>query len=143
MEHLVVPNKREGAIKWTWIKGKNEFKIGGELASKYKSFTTNYVILNTLLNGELQNFDIVKKIEMIKAHYNVNLPRHIAVYIDYIENLESYVSLKSLTKENVHIDDVKETYLIFLEEYFDHKTQYVITETIVDVFKKAFSNIMG
>ena len=86
-----------------------------------------YSLLDTLFNGSLQNYDIIKKIELTKVHYGQNLPNHIKVYINHIEGMELYSELKNMSQSITTIEDVKIKYLAFLEKYFDHENQFELT----------------
>lgn len=74
------------------------------------------------LNESLEHDDIVSKIHDIKSWFksrNIDLPRHVSMAIEYIENLPQYKALVCLKDGNYSQDTIKEKYYNFLISYFE------------------------
>lgn len=66
LEHFLIPDQRAAKIRW-YIDDAQYFNIpiDIEFAKKNKRKTCNLLIIDHDLNESLDNYDIVKKIEMI------------------------------------------------------------------------------
>lgn len=140
LEHFVVPNKKKCTIKCTWIQNEPEIQIDKDVAKKYKNYTTNYIILNIKLNGDMENYDLIKKIKLITEHYKKDIPKHIDIYIKHIEELNNYRKLKDLCEKSDSLESIQYQYQMFLEEYFEDNNQTILVEKLEEAFKAAFLN---
>lgn len=125
-----------------WVRYANDIRISLNTSMKaYKKRTTNYIILPKTLNEELQDFDIVTKIERIKEHYrSSNIPKHIATVISFIEALPEYQALFSLA-ETDDASLLKHQYEIFVEAFFTDINDSGLRSHLTTSYKNVF--VMG
>lgn len=121
-EHLIVHQSK----KVEWCNNDDVFEIDVSKFSHYKEKMINHLILPISLNEELESFDIVEKVKIIKDHYTnrrtnqLNLPNHIKFYIDYIESMKEYNDLVELKKNYISDkEEIESKYLKFINKYFD------------------------
>ena len=145
-EHLLIHNNRKSKI--TWEDEKLNIKVelvGGELldeSNKYKMMTSNYIIVPKNLNENiLGQMDIVSKIKKIKEHYNKenkNLPKHIEIFINFIESMPEYQELKDMKGVEIDKEVIKEKYKNFLNAYFSIENQENLYGILEEAFKEVF-----
>lgn len=122
LEHFIVPDNRNRRIRWKDGNDTFEFELSIETVKAYKKKTINYLMIDGELNESLEHDDIVSKIHDIKSWFqsrNVNLPNHVSMTIDYIENLPQYEELVRLKGGNYSQETIKEKYYNFLISYFE------------------------
>lgn len=122
LEHFIVPDNRNRRIRWKDGNDTFEFELSIEKVNAYKKKTINYLMIDGELNESLEHDDIVSKIHDIKSWFqsrNIDLPRHVSMAIDYIENLPQYKALVCLKGGNYSQDTIKEKYYNFLISYFE------------------------
>lgn len=101
---------------------------------------TNYLVIDKNLNEAMQSKDIITKIGMIKDWYKEGLiPKHVSIFIDYIESMPEYIELKSLKGTHPTIDTIKQKYLAFWSAYFDENRLELLNQ-IKTAFCNAFTN---
>lgn len=117
-EHFIIHEKN----KIFWGNAQNNFAFKTSDYSKYKGYTGNRLILPKSLNEINGNQDIISKIDGIKNYYStegIDIPKHITIFIEHVENMNSYNELKKLkTKGCVKEDIIKDKYFNFIKEYF-------------------------
>lgn len=122
LEHFIVPDNRNRRIRWKDGNNTFEFELSIEKVNAYKKKTINYLMIDGELNESLEHDDIVSKIHDIKSWFksrNIDLPRHVSMAIEYIENLPQYKALVCLKDGNYSQDTIKEKYYNFLISYFE------------------------
>lgn len=139
LEHFIMPD----ANGIEWYRGEGDtFKIKVDEAfwRSGKKCTINYLIIDETLNENMESFDIVKKIEDIRAWYKrEELPRHVEVIISDIEKMPSYLKLKKIKNDNEKDNAlIKESYLKFLNDYFSEEHKALLTGKIWDEIKRRF-----
>lgn len=135
-EHLIINNNN----KIEWKHGENEIIIDIDLvfAKKNKERTINGIILNDDLNGSLGHIDIITKISKIREWYEApgrEMPFHVGLFIEYIENMPEYQNLASLI-ESTDRDEIESTYKLFLDAYFGDES-YLLSQ-LQNSFKRTF-----
>lgn len=70
----------------------------------------------------------------------MTLPKHIAIIIDYIENMKEYCELQACKTNPVTDDIVKEKYKKFLEAYFEEDSQAKLLTKLEEGFRESFRN---
>lgn len=133
-EHFIIHEKN----KVVWKDNEFEHKFSISEFSKYKGNTSNRMILEETLNGSIKSFDVVYKVEYIKSYYNdknKSIPKHIGLFIDHVEALETYTYLKDMKLNN----ETDKT--IIEEKYSDFITDYFSDEKLnqIDLLKKIYS----
>lgn len=151
-EHFLIHDNPDMNIDW-FDKG-NNFTFGlKDLLGKpdgtnykgvtYKKQTSNYLILPEALNRNLRQYDIVRKIELIKQYYenaNESLPTHVNTFINHIEEMYQFQDLRALKGSADSEDKIKKHYKAFITEYFSEERQRILYETITSALKDAFRN---
>ena len=148
-EHLLAHDNKKFNI--TWVETDNTFTFSlkdllGKLGTKYvashhKISTANYIILPPDLNEALGIKDIISKIEQIKAYYHPDgrtMPKHVKIFINYIENLTGYNILVSLKGHKKSSDEIKATYKNFIDEYFDDSNLSILYTALTEGLKSSF-----
>jgi uncharacterized protein with ParB-like and HNH nuclease domain len=149
-EHFLVHDNSNMNIDW--VDGKNSFTFSlkhllGKLEGEnYKGIhhrrqTSNYLILPAGLNENLGHDDIIEKIRQIREYYKkTSIPTHVKIFIDHIENMESYKNLKILKEKNETLDKIKEYYKTFIDDYFSEDQNRNLYLLLEETFRKAFQN---
>lgn len=140
LEHFIIPDNRNKKIRWKDGNHTFEFELLTETVKAYKKKTINYLIIDRALNEFLEHDDIVSKIQNIKLWFqsrNVDLPKHIAMIIDYIEALPQYEELTCLKGGDYTLNTIKEKYNRFLKSYFDPENELlrIIQEKFIGSFQ--------
>lgn len=143
LEHFIIPDNRKCVVKWKTETGEHE--ISGPLSDfkMYKRHVLNQLVMDKDLNEQLEHYDIVYKIEYIKAWYLARdsaIPRHIQSVVNVIEGMAEYVALKSAKENNEELVFVSSKYEAFLSKYFAEKTIESNKNVLKKLFTSAFSN---
>ena len=146
LEHFVIHDNRKAIVEWK----ANEKTVRFDLSSSglvdirlWKKQTTNYLMLNKQLNESLRSLDIIEKIKEIKKWYTdrgESIPRHIQIYFDHIESLDSYEELICLKTPNSDINDIRVAYAKFVKEFFDENNERILLDNLLRGLKTAFTN---
>lgn len=143
LEHFIIPDQRAMTIQWKDNKGKvNNIKIEKEFKI-LKSKTINFLILNKPLNEKLLRYDVCTKIKMIKESYNndiTRIPKHVKLFIDRIEKMQTYKDLDACKQEDFNYDVVSVKYNNFMQEFFGEENELMMVNNIQELFHKQFEN---
>lgn len=140
-EHLIIPQKKNTEIWWKTDQDKKKIKFTADDVQDYKNLVTNSLIIPRRLNEELDRWDVVEKIRMIKEYFRNDIPAHVRVILEGIENLNSYKKLEELkTINNLNDSVLKETYKEFILEYFSDNVLDAVRSNLKVSFKKVFQN---
>jgi hypothetical protein len=143
LEHLVIPDQRAAKIKWNPDGNSFDIPIDPAFAKTNKKKTCNFLVLDHDLNEELNNFDIVTKIKMIRHWHTVRdipLPKHINTIISHIESLEEYRRLKVYQENSAELATVLPVYHLFLAKYFSEEHEQILLSSLRDNFSQSFRN---
>ena len=143
LEHLVIPDQRAAKIKWNPNGDSFDIPIDPAFAKGNKKKTCNYLVLNRYLNEDLNNFDIITKIRMIRNWHNareIPLPKHIDTIISHIEAFDDYRCLVVYQNNNATFDTVYPVYLSFLTNYFSDEREQNLLSNLKNSFVEAFHN---
>jgi hypothetical protein len=156
-EHFLISNNKFAEVKWQDATDSFSFSLKELLgnpdgrnykSTAYKKQMSNYLILPKKLNEEIEHDDIISKIENIKERYakskngikQVELPTHIELFINHIEAMQTYATLKGL-KGNCGIqEDIKKAYKEFINDYFSDENQASLYRKLELKFKTVFNN---
>lgn len=140
LEHLVVNDNNK--VQWLVNDQRITIQLDDEESRKRKKRTINYILINDTLNGELESFDIITKIEKIREWHrsrNIEIPKHVNTIIEIIEGLEEFEALVNLKENGVmETDVVKTQYTKFLDKYFDTFTENNTLDSLKSTFKASF-----
>ena len=140
LEHFVFPDNKGRKVAWENGDDSFEFALDAE-KSYYKKRTVNYILLPKELNESFEHDDIVSKIEKIRSWYitrDEKIPKHICIFIERIEAMESYQKLQKLKTEPLSQEEIKQSYFDFVDKYFEAEQN--ILDEIQTSFKSAFTN---
>lgn len=152
VEHLIAHNNSNLTIIWNELNNKFSFSLKELLgspdgktykATKYRKTTANYLIIPSGLNTDLEKNDIVKKIEIIREHYNrhhIDIPKHVEIILSHIEQQPEYNSLKALKGTQKTEEEIKEAYKNFVNAYFSDEQQHILYESLQSALRSAFEN---
>lgn len=99
-----------------------------------KEVIYNIILLPEINNREMENKDILEKIDYIQLK-KLNKRKHVQVYLDYIVKLNTYQDLKKAKYDNWNRAEVLETYKNFLEEYFSTENMNQLNGMLYSSFK--------
>lgn len=141
-EHFLIPDNKNRRVRWV-AQGEKQIYLPGKY-SKLKKKAMNFLIMDKELNESLLDYDIITKIEMIRAWFlarNQKVPNHMNVFFEHIEGLDAYEKLKEL-KSDPLADDGKITaaYCSFLDQFFEEDTKNVLLGKLTECFRNAFRN---
>ena len=139
IEHFIVPDNRNRRIHWK-KHGKDIVIDLPLLARNYKKKTINYLILPKGLNEDLQDYDIITKVTMIKEYYHQDsLPKHIQVFVTQIESLAEYKKLVDLhnTTDSITLTNA---YNAFVNAYFSDTNDVSLRGNLTATYKSVFRN---
>lgn len=144
LEHFVIPNQRAANIQWR-VGDTRLFNIevDPDFAKRSKKRTCNFLVIDHDLNESLDNYDIVKKIEMIQSWYsarNQDLPAHIGVFFSHIQAMPEYQALQQHKNGEVDEETIKDDYQLFLRTYFSEEKENELLLKLKEQFKAAFRN---
>lgn len=143
LEHLVIPNQRAAKIKWNPDGNSFDMPIDPAFAKTNKKKTCNFLVLDHDLNEDLNNFDIVTKIKMIRHWHTVRdipLPNHINTIVSHIESLEEYRRLRVYQENGAESATVLPVYQSFLAKYFSDDQEQILLSALKDRFSQSFRN---
>lgn len=143
LEHFVIPDNRQRKI--TWNDGENtfDFSLNKEFVSRNKKLSTNYLIMDSSLNGDIGRIDIVSKIAAINSWYEARMqpiPAHIELVIQHIQSLPEYQTLVHNKGNAVDHSQIETDYQNFLDVFFDTEHVNALVSKITDKFKAVFQN---
>lgn len=141
LEHFIVPGGSK-SIKWKDEGGVKTIPLDA-VAIQRKREPFNYLIIDKSLNEDLEVDDIVSKIRQIKDWYrnrDAELPKHIQIIIDNIEELDKYQALVKLKAESAPIESLIPSYHQFIFAYFDPVNIGNLHEQLKDAFSEVFHN---
>lgn len=148
-EHLIAHDNSKLNVTWDEENNKFIFSLkellgnsGGNssIANQYRKLSANYLILPEQLNGYMGQYDIVKKVLMLKEYYHQTMPRHVDIFISHIESLDSYTTLLEYKGQKKSRDEITAGYKNFVNEYFSDDNQRLLYERIKLALKEAFQN---
>lgn len=143
LEHLVIPDQRAAKIKWNPNGASFDIPVDLVFAKGNKKKTCNYLVLDRRLNEDLNNFDAITKIRMIRNWHNareIPLPKHIDTIISHIESFEDYRRLVVYQDNNAGYDTVYPVYRSFLTNYFSDEQEQSLLANLKIAFVEAFHN---
>ena len=149
LEHFVMPDNDSYVVNW--IRENEErtiipIPIRKTLAKEYKKYTVNYLLIDEKLNRLLRNYDIVEKIKLIKDWFRVVndyscLPKHIRIFIEYIEKMDLYQELVEMKSEDEPDKEIfGRKYFEFLDEFFSEQNQSSLLVVLKKGFETTFHN---
>lgn len=144
LEHFVIPDQRAAKVKW-WVSNTQtvDIEIGLDFAKHNKKKTCNFLVIDHDLNEDLDNYDIVKKIEIIQSWYLVRdlpLPAHIDTFISYIQAMPEYRTLQQHKNDESNEETIKAGYQSFLRAYFSEEKENALLLRLKEKFRAAFRN---
>lgn len=144
LEHFVIPDQRVAKIRW-WVNDTEYFNIEvpPAFAKSNKRKTYNLLVIECDLNESLENYDVVKKIEMIRSWYSargLSLPAHIDVFLSLIQSMPEYVILQQHKNNGANEETIKADYQSFLCAYFAEEKEEILLFRLKERFKAAFRN---
>lgn len=144
LEHLVIPDQRAAKIRW-WVNDTQYFNIEVPLyfAKSNKKKTCNLLVIDHDLNDSLENYDVIKKIEMIQSWHSargLSLPAHIGVFFSFIQSIPEYQVLQQHKNDRTSEETIKADYLSFLRAYFTEETENALLFNLREQFKATFRN---
>ena len=143
LEHLIIPDQRAAKIKWNPHGTYFDIPVDPVFAKENKKKTCNYLVLDHDLNENLNNFDIITKIRMIRNWHSVRgvpLPNHISTIISHIESFEDYRRLVVYLDNNADYDTVCPVYQSFLSSYFSDEQEQRLLSNLNAAFVEIFHN---
>ncbi|MFQ9119550.1 MAG: hypothetical protein ACLR4N_02810 [Mediterraneibacter faecis] len=149
LEHFVMPDNDSYVVNW--IRENEErtiipIPIRKTLAERIQKYTVNYLLIDEKLNRLLRNYDIVEKIKLIKDWFRVVndyscLPKHIRIFIEYIEKMDLYQELVEMKSEDEPDKEIfGRKYFEFLDEFFSEQNQSSLLVVLKKGFETTFHN---
>lgn len=131
-EHFIIPDNRKYIVEWVVSENdKNKISINlkdifSEKAKLWKGSFANHMIIVKKLNGKLESFDIVTKLNIIENYYSIQedsgIPQHIALFMENIKCRDTYKKLEELKSLDISLEEnkkiIQEAYKAFVEDYF-------------------------
>lgn len=143
LEHFLIPDQRAANIRWGEDAQSFLIKLDSQLVKDSKKKTCNFLVMDRDLNEELENYDIIIKIQRIQEWYanrQKPIPKHINAVISFIEKLPEYQALKTYKTNGATEDEINEGYRAFLNVYFAEETENALLLRLKEQFKDAFRN---
>lgn len=137
-EHFIVNQNLK--VEWKSDSLNYKFRIN-EKFKAYKESSLNGLIIDSDLNEIMCSADIVKKIETIKHWYASPgrvMPKHIGIFIEYIEQMDEYKELLKLKNIASTKEEIERLYNAFLESYLDEENRLI--NVLESEFKNTFTN---
>lgn len=143
LEHFIVPKQTAAIVQW--LNGDQCFRIqiDREFALRNKRKTCNLLVMEKDLNENLNNYDIVTKIEKIREKYcnpHDPIPKHIEVFISWIEEMPEYQMLKAHKTDGASDGIITTDYKTFLKTYFAEEAESELLARLREQFRLAFQN---
>lgn len=144
LEHLVIPDQRAAKIRW-WVDDTQYFSINVNLdfAKSNKKKTCNLLVIDHDLNESLDNYDIIKKIEMIQSWHSargLSIPAHISVFFSFIHAMPEYQTLLQHKNDGASEETINSDYQAFLSAYFSEGKENNLLFNLQEQFRAAFRN---
>lgn len=144
LEHFIIPDQRAAKIRW-WLNDARYINIEIDInfAKENKKKTCNQLVIDHDLNENLDNYDIIKKIEMIRLWYSargLSVPAHISVFVSLIEAMPEYQMLQQHKNDGARDDVIKSDYQVFLNAYFSEENENTLLANLREQFGAAFQN---
>ena len=144
LEHFLIPDQRAAKIRW-YIDDTQYFniQIDIEFAKKNKRKTCNLLIIDHDLNERLDNYDIVKKIEMIQSWHaarGLALPAHVNTVFSFIQEMPEYRILQQHKNNGIDENIIRIDYQSFLQSYFEEERGDSLLSKLKEQFQAAFQN---
>ena len=144
LEHFLIPDQRAAKIRW-YIDDAQYFNIpiDIEFAKKNKRKTCNLLIIDHDLNESLDNYDIVKKIEMIQSWHaarGLALPAHVNTVFSFIQEMPEYRILQQHKNNGIDENIIRIDYQSFLQSYFEEERGDSLLSKLKEQFQAAFRN---
>lgn len=143
LEHFIIPDNRRKVVKWKTGNEEYDISLPATLVKQYKKHVVNQLVMNEDLNGLLEHYDVVYKIDTIKTWYSdrhLPVPRHIQSTINAIEEMPEYIVLKDAKEQHEDEASVNIKYGAFLSAYFDQTNVDRNKRRIEELFKATFRN---
>ena len=139
IEHFIVPDNKNRRIHWKQHAKDMVIELP-PTARNYKKKTINYLILPKGLNEDLQDFDIVTKVAMVKKYYQQDgLPKHVQIFVTHIESLAEYRRLVEL-QDPTDATTLYNAYNAFVNSYFSDTNDVSLREILTGAYKSTFRN---
>ena len=140
----MIPDQRAAKIRW-WVDDTQYFniEINLDFAKRNKKRTCNLLVIDHNLNEDIDNYDIVKKIEMIQSWHSargLSLPAHIDVFFSFIQEMPEYQVLQQHKDGEATEEAIKADYQLFLTAYFAEEKENNLLFNLGEQFKSAFRN---
>lgn len=143
LEHFIIPDRRIPIVQWRDEARCFAIPLRSEFAKTNKKKTCNLLVMDCDLNGRLDIYDIVTKIQRIKAWYanrEQPIPKHIGVFISAIELMSEYQTLQAHKTDGASDDTIVVDYQAFLNAYFAEETENKLMFLLKEQFKRTFQN---
>lgn len=143
LEHFLIPEQRAATIRWLNGPQCVRIQISSGMAVANKRKTCNLLVINHDLNEDLENNDIVTKIQMIQDWYanrEQSVPKHIGVFISAIEAMPEYQTLKTHKTDGATENEIKADYQAFLSAYFAEESENKLMLLLREQFRLTFQN---
>ncbi len=140
---FIIPDNRTHKIKW--LKNDMSFynlTVPSEMVKTWKNCLINQLVIDEDLKGQLENYDIVYKIDRIIEWYQgreQEIPKHISILMDFIRDMPEYTTLKNLKDIAGTEDEVYSAYILFLRVLFDDNN-IELHERMKNAFVESFQN---
>ena len=139
IEHFIVPDNKNRRIHWKQHAKDMVIELP-PTARNYKKKTINYLILPKGLNEDLQDFDIVTKVAMVKKYYQQDgLPKHVQIFVTHIESLAEYRRLVEL-QDPTDATTLYNAYNAFVNSYFSDTNDVSLRGILTGAYKSTFRN---
>lgn len=140
-EHLIIHDNRGKRVSWISVHGNHSTYLNHyDHISDKKSRINNYLALDPTLNENLGDIDIVEKDRLIRQHYGTNIPKHVSVFLTYINQLPSLSHLRGLKSHAITDEELTLAYQSFVNEYFSDETWVDLASKLNEEFLNSFRN---
>lgn len=144
LEHFIIPDQRAAKIRWC-IDDTRFFNIevSRDFATNNKKKTCNFLVIDHDLNEDLNNYDIIKKIEMIQSWHSARgraIPAHINVFFSLIQAMPEYQVLQQDKNDGSNEEKIKNDYQSFLRAFFAEGKEAELLLNLKEQFNATFRN---
>lgn len=142
LEHFIIPDNRNKKIRWKEMNDAFEITLPADIVKFFKKNTINYLVIEKCLNESLEHDDIVSKISDIKTWHqqqHVDLPTHVSIVIEYIENMPTFQKLSGIKGTNADQSTIQSLYIDFVREYFNLENNN-LQQKMKEAFINSFHN---
>lgn len=143
LEHFLVPEYSRKKVNWITRDRPFPICIPEEIIEQFKKHHANFILLDRELNRSLGHDDVIEKMRRIRQWHTINgleLPKHIQIYFEHIENCDSFRQLQIQKEANAERAIVEPLYITFLREYFSDAKVAELMQEIEGEFFNSFSN---